>query len=70
MLACATDCPVLPVHISGIRGVGRTLSALILSGQPEIRFGSLLHCKERDQQQLLGQIADYLNGVTTNSGIS
>jgi len=61
MLACVTHCAVLPVRISGVRGAGKTLGALLLPGRPRLQSGQLLYCQDGNQQQLLQQITDYLN---------
>lgn len=61
-LARATGCPVVALHIDGVRGQGQVFSALWLRSRARLWAFAPLHCRAGEEQTLLHQLAAQIEG--------
>mgnify|MGYP000415503853 CR=1 FL=1 len=60
-LAQQSGAPVVPMRLTGVRGEGRTVSAVLFPSRARLQGFAPLHCTD-DEQACLQQIADYIEG--------
>jgi 1-acyl-sn-glycerol-3-phosphate acyltransferase len=61
-LAQQTGAPIIPMRLSGVRGEGRTVSAVFLPSRARLQGFGTLDCASDDGQACLQQIAEYIEG--------
>lgn len=61
-LARASGAPVIPVRVEGIRGAGRTVSAVFLRSHARLRHFPPLHLREGDADRFLRRLQSMLTG--------
>lgn len=61
-LARASGAPVIPVRIEGIRGAGRTVSAVFLRSRARLRHFPPLHLRDGDTDRFLRRLQSLLTG--------
>lgn len=61
-LARVTGCPVVPLHIEGVRGEGFVLAALWLRSRVRLRAFPPLHCAPGEEPMFLHQLAGRIEG--------
>jgi 1-acyl-sn-glycerol-3-phosphate acyltransferase len=67
-LAQQTGAPIIPMRLSGIRGEGRTVSAVFLPSRAHLRGFAAMDCAGEDAKACLQQIAEYIEGRSEIAG--
>ena len=61
-LAAQTDAPVIPCRITGIRGLGMTLSAVFIRSRVKLEVFNMRHCGQMSGSACLDEIAQCIEG--------
>lgn len=61
-LAQQTGAPIVPLRLTGVRGEGRTVSAVFLPSRARLQGFPALKCAGEDARTCLQQIAEYIEG--------
>ncbi len=55
-------CPIFPVRLDGIRGAGRTVSAVVIPSRARLRSYPPLECGDQADEWCLERIREYIEG--------
>jgi 1-acyl-sn-glycerol-3-phosphate acyltransferase len=67
-LAQQTGAPIIPLRLTGVRGEGRTVSAVFLPSRARLQSFPALECAGEDARACLQQIAEYIEGRSEIAG--
>ncbi len=56
------NCPIFPVRLDGIRGEGRTVSAVMMRSHARLRSFPPLHCASQSPEHCLEQVRECIEG--------
>ena len=62
LLADLADAPIIPVRISGIEGVGKVITALLMRGHARLETGPLIRVNGPRDQKALDELQAYITG--------